>query len=147
QVCSKLGIDLYEQEINGEYRTRLLEGITNNPNTDLDKIYNKYILIDMLKDVAKEQHIKYISTGIYARKSNGKIIPGVNQVFDESDKLSLLTEDDIKKLLLPLGEIEYQEITQIAESNNVNFNNQKQSAMDKIGNNNIPSEVMDKLNK
>ncbi|MBR6072814.1 MAG: hypothetical protein IKP76_00650, partial [Bacilli bacterium] len=47
QVCSKLGIDLYEQEINGEYRTRLLEGITNNPNTDLDKIYNKYILIDM----------------------------------------------------------------------------------------------------
>ena len=147
QVCSKLGIDLYEQEINGEYRTRLLEGITNNPNVDLDKIYNKYILIDMLKDVAKEQHIKYISTGIYARKEGKKIIPGVNQVFDESDKLSLLTEEDIKKLLLPLGEIEYQEITQIAESNNVNFNSQKQSAIDKIGNNNIPSEVIDKLNK
>ena len=135
QVCSKLGIDLYEEAID---KQKIVEAIAHSPNEDLDKIYNK-VLIDTLRDVAKEQHIKYISTGTYATKKGNRIEPGINQVFDESTKLSLLTDEDIKKLLLPLGEIEYQEINKIAEQNNINYNSNKQTAIEKLGNNNIPS--------
>ena len=98
------------------------------------------ILLEALKDVAKEQHIKYIATGHYATKKSGTIQPGVNQVFDESDKLSLLTSDDIKKLLLPIGELDYQEVTKIAEANNINLTNTKQTPEEKIGANNIPKK-------
>ena len=133
QVCSKLNIDLYEQEIDETYRNKMAEGIMNNPTADLDTIYNKYILVDMLKQVAKEQHIKYISCGIYAKKESGAIVPGVNNVFDESSKLSLLTEEDIKKIVLPLGEIDYQQVEKIAEENYINLSNKKQTPEEKIG--------------
>ena len=140
QVCDKLGIDLYEQDITQASKDNINKTITSYPTIDLDKVYNKYVLIDTLKMVSKDLHIGHISCGVYARKEGNKIIPGVNQVFDESEKMSLLSEEDIKKLVLPLGEIEYQEINKIAEANNVNYRSEKVDAKDKIGINNIPNE-------
>ena len=114
------------------------EGMTPNPCI----LCNKYIKFRFLLQEAKKTGAEYIATGHYARIVRGQTLPlnpplskgghggvdslpltahysllkGIDPKKDQSYVLYVLTQEQLDKLILPLGEYRKQEIREIARS-------------------------------
>lgn len=112
---------LFEEKVVDYFVDSYLAGVTPNPCIAC----NKYIKFQAMLNKAIALDIDYIATGHYARvmydESSGRYIlkKAVDLSKDQSYVLYMLTQDQLKRFLLPLGDYKKSEIRAIAESKNL----------------------------
>ena len=124
KVCDKLGIPLYRKDFIKEYwdyvftyfLDELKKGRTPNP----DIMCNKYIKFDQFAKEAEKLGADYIATGHYARVEqlpNGRyaIRHSATWSKDQTYALYNLTQDQLRRTLMPVGEYEKDQIREIAK--------------------------------
>lgn len=137
QVCQKLGIRFYPVNLSAKFRQEVIdyflksykEGITPNPCVRC----NRLIKFGELLRVAEELKADYLATGHYVglsisdfRMSNKeaklparslasyRLLRGKDKNKDQSYFLYTLTQEQLKRILFPLGEYTKDEIRKIA---------------------------------
>ena len=109
---------LFEEKVVSYFVDSYLDGITPNPCIAC----NKYIKFEAMLNKAKAFDMDYIATGHYARvkydENSGRYIlkKALDLSKDQSYVLYMLTQDQLKRLLLPLGDYSKSEVRNIAES-------------------------------
>ncbi|MCR4880558.1 MAG: tRNA 2-thiouridine(34) synthase MnmA [bacterium] len=111
----------YEEIVLKNFKKEYLEGRTPNPCVWC----NALIKFDVLPHLAKLNGIAFdkFATGHYARveEENGRYIlkKGINPKKDQSYFLYRLKQEQLKNILLPLGNFSKEEIRQIAKEHNL----------------------------
>ena len=119
EVCKKIGIPLHRIDFVKEYwdnvftyfLDELKKGRTPNP----DIMCNKYIKFDAFAKEAKRLGADYIATGHYAKIKDGKLYKSFDTNKDQTYFLSQLSEEQLKNVLFPLGDIDKTEVRRIAK--------------------------------
>jgi len=118
KVCEKLNIPLHRIDFVKEYwdyvftyfLDELKKGRTPNP----DVMCNKYIKFDLFIKEAKRLGADYIATGHYARLIDGNLYKAVDSNKDQSYFLAQLTNEQLKNVLFPVGELTKDKVRKIA---------------------------------
>lgn len=123
KVCYQLDIPYYTVNFEKEYWDRVFEyfldeynrGRTPNP----DVVCNKEIKFKSFLNYAIKLDADYLATGHYARVSyqDGKflLLRGGDSSKDQSYFLCTLGQEQLKKVLFPIGELTKKEVREIAE--------------------------------
>lgn len=131
-VCLKLGIkffpinvsEKFEKEVIGDFVKSYQNGLTPNPCVRC----NKLIKFGELFRVTEELGADYLATGHYIKKikvesgdSKGiyKLFRGIDDKKDQSYFLYNFNQDQLKKVLFPLGDFTKEEIKKVAEENSI----------------------------
>ena len=126
KVSDQLGIELHTVNFSHEYWEDVFEhflsehkkGRTPNP----DVLCNQRIKFKAFLNYAKNLGAKKIATGHYARisKVNGSFLLkcGLDKNKDQSYFLHLLDKNQLSQSLFPLGEIDKNQVREIAKNNN-----------------------------
>ncbi len=126
KICKQIGIEFhvfdcaeqYEEIVLKNFRKEYLSGRTPNPCIWC----NSLIKFDVLPHLAKLNGLNFdkFATGHYARlaEQNGRYIlkKGINPQKDQSYFLYRLKQEQLAKILLPLGDYTKEEIRNIAKS-------------------------------
>ncbi|MDU5504990.1 MAG: tRNA 2-thiouridine(34) synthase MnmA, partial [Anaerococcus vaginalis] len=135
KVCNQIGIPYYSINFEKEYYDRVFsyfldeykKGRTPNP----DIMCNKEIKFKAFLDYAKDLGADYLATGHYARVDRSsdetKMLRGVDSNKDQTYFLSQLSQDQIKDVLFPVGELDKKEVRKIAKENNLATADKKDS--------------------
>lgn len=118
KVCEKIGIPLHRVDFVKEYwdyvftyfLDELKKGRTPNP----DIMCNKYIKFDYFIKEAKKLGADYIATGHYAKMENGYLCRSKDTNKDQTYFLSQLSQEQLKDVIFPLGDITKDEVRKIA---------------------------------
>lgn len=123
EVCNKIGIPLHRVDFVKEYWdyvfTYFLDELKRGRTPNPDIMCNKYIKFDMFAKKAKELGADYIATGHYARIKNGKLLRGIDSNKDQTYFLSQLSQEQLKDVLFPIGDLEKKEVRKIALDNDL----------------------------
>ncbi|WP_137788781.1 tRNA 2-thiouridine(34) synthase MnmA [Bacillus sp. E(2018)] len=123
-VCNQIGIPYYAVNFEKEYWdkvfTYFLEeykaGRTPNP----DVMCNKEIKFKAFLEHAMNLGADYVATGHYARVAEidgeVKMLRGVDENKDQTYFLNQLSQEQLQKVLFPIGELKKPEIRKIAEA-------------------------------
>ena len=127
-VADAIGIPYYTVNFEKEYWDRVFEyflaeyraGRTPNP----DVMCNKEIKFKAFLDYAVELGADYVATGHYAqveRDENGLVhmLRGADNNKDQTYFLSQLSQEQLQKVMFPLGHLEKPEVRKIAEKANL----------------------------
>ncbi len=126
KICKEIGIDFHVFDCAKQYETIVLENFKNEyaigrtPNPCI--WCNSLIKFDVLPNLAKMNGIEFdkFATGHYARinKENGRYIikRGINPKKDQSYFLYRLKQEQLEKIILPLGDYTKEEIRDKARS-------------------------------
>ncbi len=118
-VCEKLDIPLHRIDFVKEYWdyvfTYFLEELKNGRTPNPDIMCNKYIKFDMFVKEAEKLGADYIATGHYARMKDGHLLRALDSNKDQTYFLSQVSEEQLKNVLFPIGELEKPEVRKIAE--------------------------------
>lgn len=121
-VCAKLGIPFYLLNFESEFKTRVVDyfitsyarGVTPNPCLEC----NRALKFGVLLDKARAFGADCLATGHYARvrERDGKfeLLRGVDAHKDQSYALCLLKQEQLARVLFPLGEFTKEETREIA---------------------------------
>ena len=126
-VAARLGMPFYVFNFTDSFRREVMDrfvrayeqGKTPNPCIDC----NRYIKFRKLMQRAKEIGYDHVATGHYAQveqdEKTGRWLlkKGVDHTKDQSYVLYSLTQDELSRLLLPLGGLTKARVRQIAEEN------------------------------
>ena len=124
-VCRRMGIpyhvfnfkDAFEEKIIGKFIDCYRRGVTPNPCIDC----NRYMKFDGLLARARELGCELIATGHYARvtEQDGRyqLRKGVDAGKDQSYVLYMLTQEQLRHIRFPLGELSKDEVRWIAAQN------------------------------
>jgi tRNA-specific 2-thiouridylase len=135
KVADQLGIELYRIDFVKEYWDNVFsyfldeykKGRTPNP----DILCNKYIKFDAFMKFAMSKGAEYVATGHYAIVNHdeeiSKMYKGVDSNKDQTYFLCKLSQEQLKKSLFPLGNIEKSEVRRIANELNLEIANKKDS--------------------
>ena len=136
RVAAQLGIDFHTFDYEDEYRTNVYEymiheyeaGRTPNP----DVLCNKYMKFGFLLSEAEKLGCDFIATGHYARvrrdeDDTAHLLAGMDANKDQSYFLCQLNQDQLKKCLFPIGELQKPEVRHIAEAHNLHVCDKKDS--------------------
>jgi tRNA-specific 2-thiouridylase len=135
QVCIRLDIDFDAVNFAAEYWERVFthfldeyhQGRTPNP----DVLCNREIKFKAFLDYALEQGAEYIATGHYARIDKQghryRLLKGQDASKDQSYFLYLLNQQQLSRSLFPLGELNKNEVRNIAARNDFANHNKKDS--------------------
>ena len=93
----------------------------------LKKKLNKYIKFDVFKKEALKLGAKYMATGHYARIEKNKLLRGVDTNKDQTYFLAQLSNEQLKDVLFPVGNLTKEEVRKIALDLNLNVANKKDS--------------------
>lgn len=127
KVCNKIGIPYYSINFSKEYYDRVFKdfldeyskGRTPNP----DVLCNREIKFGPFLEFAKKIGADYIATGHYCDISheNGvhKLLKAKDQNKDQTYFLNQLNQQQLEKILFPLGKLEKPEVRKIAEEYNL----------------------------
>lgn len=123
RVANQIGIPYYSINFEKEYYDRVFtyfldeykKGRTPNP----DVMCNKEIKFRAFLDFARKLGADYLATGHYARvdrsdPDNVKMLRGVDSNKDQTYFLSQLSQEQIKDVLFPVGDLTKQEVREIA---------------------------------
>lgn len=124
-IADKLGIDFhiidcskeYESAVINYFKEEYMQGRTPNPCV----MCNKYIKFNVFPELAKKAGIEFdkFATGHYAKitEKDGKYIlqRGINPKKDQSYFLYGLTQEQLSKTIMPLGDYTKEEIRAIAK--------------------------------
>ena len=131
EVCKKLGIELHRVDFVKEYWDNVFNyfleelKVGRTPNPDI--MCNKYIKFDAFVKKAKELGADYIATGHYAKMNDGKLYKSFDKNKDQTYFLSQLSEEQLKNVLFPLGDIDKTEVRKIASEYGLITANKKDS--------------------
>ena len=122
-VANKLGIPFQVLDLSKEYKERIVDymfkeyasGRTPNP----DILCNREIKFDVFLEKALELGADYVATGHYCRRRENpdgsvSLLSGVDKNKDQSYFLCQLNQEQLKKALFPIGELEKPEVRRIA---------------------------------
>lgn len=131
EVCKKLDIKLHRIDFVKEYwdyvfkyfLDELKKGRTPNP----DIMCNKYIKFDYFVKEAKRLGADYIATGHYAKIENGYLKKSFDTNKDQTYFLSQLSKKQLENVLFPLGDIDKNEVREIAKKEGLITANKKDS--------------------
>ncbi|PIQ67605.1 tRNA 2-thiouridine(34) synthase MnmA [Candidatus Uhrbacteria bacterium CG_4_9_14_3_um_filter_41_35] len=136
RVAAQLGIDFFEFDFEAEYRANVYEymieeyvaGRTPNP----DVLCNKYMKFGFLMREAEKLGCDFVATGHYARSKTDAdgtvhLLAGDDKNKDQSYFLCRLSQDQLKKVMFPIGEIEKPEVRRIATKHNLVVADKKDS--------------------
>ena len=122
-VAEHLGIPFQVVNLMQEYKHKVVEyllggyarGLTPNP----DIMCNSEIKFGVFRSWAKEHGFSAVATGHYARRAEETghpvILEGLDKGKDQTYFLSLLTEDQIKDAVFPIGHLQKSELREIAK--------------------------------
>ena len=123
KVCEKLNIPLYRVDFVKEYWdyvfTYFLEELKKGRTPNPDIMCNKYIKFDMFAKEARKLGADYIATGHYARFKNNKLLRGIDQDKDQTYFLSQLSQEQLKDVLFPIGELTKPRVREIAKKHDL----------------------------
>ena len=127
-VCNEIGIPYYSINFEDEYYNRVFsyfldehkKGRTPNP----DIMCNKEIKFKAFLDFAKDLGADYLATGHYARirrNEDGTVemLRGLDDNKDQTYFLSQLTQEQIKDVMFPIGDLQKFEVREIAKKYNL----------------------------
>ena len=120
KVAKRLGIDLKVYDVREQFRKKVIryfveeyrKGRTPNPCYFCNRWIKFGVLLDMMKDL----NFDAISSGHYARVRDGKLYRALDEKKDQSYFLSSLPRDLLRRLILPLGDLEKERVREIARS-------------------------------
>jgi len=124
-VARKIGIPYYVMDLSSDFKEKVIDhfideylaGRTPNPCIEC----NRHIKFGILLEKAKELEADFIATGHYARKGFDEkenkffVYEAVDADKDQSYVLFGLTQGQLSKTLLPIGELRKKEVRAIAE--------------------------------
>ncbi len=124
RVCEKLNMPFVNPDYRDEFRELVIDrfareyqaGKTPNPCVDC----NRYIKLPFVFRYAEELGFDYIASGHYARveyddkSKKYLLLRGEDRKKDQSYVLYNLTQNELSKLLLPIGEISKEKVREIA---------------------------------
>lgn len=112
RVCEALGIPFYVLNFESEFKRQVVDYLSaeylrgNTPNPCI--ACNRHIKFDLLLRKALALGARYLATGHYARikreDSEYRLLRGVDRDKDQSYVLYMLGQEELKQMLLPLGE-------------------------------------------
>ncbi|MSQ14767.1 MAG: tRNA 2-thiouridine(34) synthase MnmA [Dehalococcoidia bacterium] len=122
RVCEVLGIPHYFMNFERPFKTHVVDYFTSEyargrtPNPCL--ACNQYVKFDALMDKAVALGAEYLATGHYARIAHDdggyRLLRAIDPEKDQSYVLYTLTQEEMKRLLLPIGGYLKPEIRKIA---------------------------------
>lgn len=133
-VANQLGIKLHKVDFVKEYWDHVFTYFLNEykayrtPNPDV--LCNKEIKFKAFLQYAQTLGCDYIAMGHYARVEHGsthKLLRGLDNNKDQSYFLHQLTEEQLKRVLFPVGELDKKTVREIATKYNLATANKKDS--------------------
>lgn len=130
-VAEKLGIPFQTVDLSREYKERIVDYMFNEyeqgrtPNPDV--LCNREIKFDVFLKLAESLGADYVATGHYCRKDtfieNGKevhrLLAGKDANKDQSYFLCQVSQNQLAKILFPVGDLQKFEVREIAEEQNL----------------------------
>ncbi len=154
KVALQLDIPLYVLDFEKEYTKLVLQpmfeayrkGLTPNP----DLICNKVMKFPLLIRAAKQFKADSIATGHYARVRKGKkgieLLMGKDRTKDQSYFLAELSENDLKRVLFPLGDFTKKQVREIARKRGLpNWNKHGTVGICFVGQQNMQDLLREKI--
>ena len=135
KVADQLGIELFRIDFVKEYWdnvfTYFLEEYKKGRTPNPDILCNKYIKFDAFMKFAISKGAEYVATGHYAIVKHdsdiSKMYKGDDRNKDQTYFLCKLSQDQLKKSLFPLGNIDKPEVRRIAKELNLEVASKKDS--------------------
>jgi tRNA-specific 2-thiouridylase len=118
RVAVQLGIPFKMYDFETEYRQKVVDYMVaeyqagRTPNPDI--MCNQEVKFKLFLEAALEDGADMIATGHYARVKDGQLLTGLDANKDQSYFLYRVTEDALRRSLMPVGEYEKPEIRAIA---------------------------------
>lgn len=139
RVCDKLKIPFYEIDLVKEYREMVLEyfkreylrGRTPNPCVRCNQLIKFKALIEKVEKIGIE--FDYFATGHYTRvefsqdKNRFLLKKGIDQRRDQSYFLFYLTQEQLSRIMFPLGNLKKDEVRKIASFYNLDVHDKEES--------------------
>ena len=119
RVCAHLGIPFFELDLEQEYKQGVADymiaeyraGRTPNP----DVMCNREVKFGGFLKWAISHGADFIATGHYAQNNSGKLCKGVDATKDQSYFLWTLTNEQLEKVLFPIGHLQKTDVRKLAE--------------------------------
>ena len=160
-VADKLNIPFQVVDLSKDYKEKIIDYMFNEysrgntPNPDI--LCNKEIKFDIFMDVALSLGADYVATGHYSRikKNNDnknsikyELHSGIDKTKDQSYFLCQLNQDQLSKILFPIGDLTKNEVRKIAKRNNLVTADKKDSqGLCFVGKVSLPDFLQQKLIK
>lgn len=158
-VADKLGIPFQTVDLSVEYKDRIVDymfaeyqkGRTPNP----DVLCNREIKFDVFMDIALSLGADYVATGHYCQKDRiekpdgtpmNRLLSGADANKDQSYFLCQLTQEQLSKVLFPIGALQKSEVRRIAAEQDLITADKKDSqGLCFIGKVSLPDFLQQKL--
>ncbi|WP_102272196.1 tRNA 2-thiouridine(34) synthase MnmA [Cytobacillus massiliigabonensis] len=135
RVCNQLDIPYYSVNFEKQYWdkvfTYFLEEYQTGRTPNPDVICNKEIKFKAFLDYAMSLGADYVATGHYARvvREDGKVqlLRGKDEKKDQTYFLNQLTEEQLSKVLFPLGDMKKTRVRELAADTNLATASKKDS--------------------
>ena len=126
-VAEKLSIPFQTIDLSKEYQERIIDymfneyKIGNTPNPDV--LCNREIKFDVFLEIAKNLGADFVATGHYCRvvskKDHFELLSGKDSNKDQSYFLCQLSQKQLSKVMFPIGELNKNEVREIAKQQNL----------------------------
>lgn len=123
-IAEQLNIPFQVLDLSTQYKQRIVDYMFNEyaagrtPNPDV--LCNREIKFDVFLKAAMELGADYVATGHYCRRRDNEdgtvsLLSGKDKNKDQSYFLCQLAQEQLQKILFPIGHLEKQEVRKIAE--------------------------------
>jgi tRNA-specific 2-thiouridylase len=118
RVAVQLGIPFKMYDFEKEYRSKVVDYMIDEyqsgrtPNPDI--MCNQEVKFKLFLHAALEDGADMIATGHYARIKDGQLLAGIDPNKDQSYFLCRVTEDALRKSLMPIGEYAKPQVRELA---------------------------------
>ncbi len=119
RVAVQLGIDFKMYDFEKEYRQKVVDYMVaeyqagRTPNPDI--MCNQEVKFKLFLETVLEDGADLIATGHYARIKDGQLFAGIDKNKDQSYFLYRVTDDALRKSLMPIGEMKKSEVRELAK--------------------------------
>ena len=125
KICQKLKVPYYivdcrldfEEKVMGYFLDVLKNKRTPNPCL----VCNRLVKFNKLFEFAKEKGAEYVATGHYARVKNNQLLKAKDKKKDQSYFLCLLNQNQLSKIIFPLGNLTKKKVYQVAKKGGFDF--------------------------